>query len=79
MVSESGSAGSVRKEEIKKEESSQIEDNVIKLDPSKKEPKIFEEKTKKNNQVEPLVLTDEVKEEEVPKAKIEQSEPKTNT
>ena len=73
-VSESGSAGSV-----KKEEPSQIEDNVIKLDPSNKEPKIFEEKTEKNNQVEPLVLTDEVKEEEVPKAKIEKSEPKTNT
>ena len=76
-VSEIGSAGSVKKEEIKKEEPSQIEDNVIKLDPSKKEPKIFEEKIEKNNQVEPLVLTDEVKEEEVPKAKIEQSEPKT--
>ena len=73
-VSESQSEGSV-----KKEEPSQREDNVIKLDPSKKEPKIFEEKTEKNNQVEPLVLTDEVKEEEVPKAKIEKSEPKTNT
>ena len=78
-VSESGSAGSVKKEEIKKEEPSQIEDNVIKLDPPKEEPKIFEEKTEKNNQVEPLVLTDEVKEEEAPKAKVEKSEPKTNT
>jgi len=37
---------------------------VIKLDPSKKEPKIFEEKTEKNDQEEPLVLTDEVIEEE---------------
>ena len=78
-VSESGSSVSVKKEEIKKEEPSQKEDNVIKLDPSKKEPKIFEEKTKKNNQNEPLVLTDEVKEEEAPKTKIAKPEPKTNT
>ena len=73
-VSESGSAGSV-----KKEEPSQIEDNVIKLDTSKKEPKIFEEKIEKNNQDEPLVLTDEVKEEEFPNTKIEKTETKTNT
>jgi len=78
-VSESGSSVSVKKEEIKKEEPSQKEDNVIKLDPSKKEPKIFEEKTEKNNQNEPLVLTDEVKEEEAPKTKIAKPEPKTNT
>ena len=78
-VSESGSEGSVKKEEIKKVEPTQKEDNVIKLDPSKKEPKIFEEKTEKNNQDEPLVLTDEVIEEEAPKTKIEKSEPKTNT
>ena len=78
-VSESGSSVLVKKEEIKKEEPSQKEDNVIKLDPSKKEPKIFEEKTKKNNQNEPLVLTDEVKEEEAPKTKIAKPEPKTNT
>ena len=78
-VSESGSSVSVKKEEIKKEEPSQKEDNVIKLDPSKKEPKIFEEKIEKNNQNEPLVLTDEVKEEEAPKPKIAKPEPKTNT
>ena len=35
LVSESGSASSVEKEEIKKEEPTQKEDNVIKLDPSK--------------------------------------------
>ncbi len=46
---------------------------------SKKEPKIFEEKTEKNNQNEPLVLTDEIKEEEAPKAKTDKSESKTNT
>ena len=44
-VSENGSGGSVKIEEIKKVESAQNDDNVIKLDTSKKEPKIFEEKT----------------------------------
>ena len=73
-VSESKSEGS-----IKKVEPAKNEDNVIKLDPSKKEPKIFEEKTEKNDQEEPLVLTDEVIEEEAPKAKIEKKEPKTNS
>ena len=75
-VSESQSEGSIKKEEIKKVEPAKNEDNVIKLDPSKKEPKIFEEKTEKNDQEEPLVLTDEVIEEEAPKAKIEKTEPK---
>jgi len=88
-VSESGSGSSVKKEEIKKIETTQKEDNVIKLDPSKNEPKIFEEKTEKNVQKEPLILTDEVEEpliltdevikEEAPKIKIENSEPITNT
>jgi len=72
-VSESGSA-----ESVKKVEPAQKEGNVIKLDPSKKEPKIFEEKTEKNDQEEPLVLTDEVIKEEAPKTKLEKSEPKTN-
>ena len=79
-VSDSGiGGGSVKKEEIEKVEPAQNEDNVIKLNPSKKEPKIFEEKTEENIQEEPLVLTDEVIEEEAPKTKIEKSEPKTNT
>ena len=77
-VSEGGSAGSVKKEEINKIEPIK-EDNVIKLDPSKKEPKIFEEKTEENTKEEPLILTDEVVEEEAPKAKIENSEPEPNT
>ena len=76
-VSENWSGGSVKKEEIKKAKPAQNEDNVIKLDTSKKEPKIFEEITKKNIQEEPLVLTDEVI-EEAPKTKIEKLEPKTN-
>ena len=79
LVYENGSAGSVKKEEIKKIEPNQTEDNVIKLDPSKKEPKIFEEKKTENTQDEPLILTEEITEEEVPKPKIEKSEPKTNT
>ena len=79
LVSENGSAGSVKKEEIKKIEPNQTEDNVIKLDPSKKEPKIFEEKKTENTEDEPLILTEEITEEEVPKPKIEKSEPKTNT
>ena len=63
-VSESQSAGSVKKEEIKKIKPTSKENNVIKLDASKKEPKIFEEKTKEETQEEkPLVLTDEVIEE----------------
>jgi 2-oxoglutarate dehydrogenase E2 component (dihydrolipoamide succinyltransferase) len=70
-VSESQSEGSIKKEEIKKVEPAKNEDNVIKLDPSKKEPKIFEEKTEKNDQEEPLVLTDEVIEEEAPENKID--------
>ena len=79
LVSENGSVGSVKKEEIKKIEPNQTEDNVIKLDPSKKEPKIFEEKKTENTEDEPLILTEEITEEEVPKPKIEKSEPKTNT
>ena len=63
-VSDNGSSGSVKKEEIKKIEPTSKENNVIKLDTPKKEPKVFEEKTKKESQKEkPLVLTDEVPEE----------------
>ena len=54
-VSESGTAETAKKENIKIEEPAQKEDNVIKWDPSKKEPKIFEEKIEKNNQEEPIV------------------------
>ncbi len=78
LVSENGSAGSVKKEEIKKVEPTQTEDNVIKLDPSKKELKNYEEKKTENTENEPLILTEEIIEEEVPKPKIEKSETKTN-
>ena len=82
LVSENGAATSSvkeKEEEIKKIEPTSKENNVIKLDASKKEPKIFEEKTEENIQEEPLVLTEEVIEEEAPKTKIEKSESKTNT
>ncbi|MDB3886763.1 2-oxoglutarate dehydrogenase complex dihydrolipoyllysine-residue succinyltransferase [Candidatus Pelagibacter sp.] len=68
-VSDNGSSGSVKKEEIKKIEPTLKENNVIKLDTPKKEPKVFEEKPKQQIQKEkPLVLTDEISEEK----KIEQ-------
>ena len=79
LVSENGSTGLVKKEEIKKIEPTTKENNVIKLDTPKKEPKIFEEKIEKKNQEEPLILTDEVKEEETTRAKLENSTPKSNT
>jgi len=66
-VSESGSTGSAKKEKIKKTESVPKENNVIKLDASKKEPVIFEEKVKQETKKEELlVLTEEVLEEQQP-------------
>ena len=79
LVSENGSTRLVKKEEIKKIEPTTKENNVIKLDTPKKEPKIFEEKIEKKTQEEPLILTDEVKEEETTRAKLEDSTPKSNT
>ena len=79
LVLENGSTGLVKKEEIKKIEPTTKENNVIKLDTPKKEPKIFEEKIEKKTQEEPLILTDEVKEEETTRAKLEDSTPKSNT
>ena len=58
LVSEGEITASVNKEEIDKKE-----DNVIKLDPSKKDTKIFEEKKIENIQEEPLILTDEIVDE----------------
>ena len=78
LVSENGSTGLVKKEEIKKIEPTTKENNVIKLDTPKKEPKIFEEKIEKKTQEEPLILTDEVKKEETTSAKLENSTPKSN-
>ncbi len=55
---------SKKNEKVKKEEIEPGENNVIKLDPIKKEPKVFEETFKAEEQSEkPLVLTNEVSEE----------------
>ena len=76
-VSENGSSkkpSPVKNEEVKKEEINPSENNVIKLDPIKKEPKVFEEIPKKEEQAEkPLVLTDEIV-EETPKINNTQSQ-----
>ena len=75
-VSETSGNKSVKTEEVKKTVTTPKENNVIKLDPSKKEPKIFEEKTKEekplilNEEEKPLVLTDEILEEEPPKNNV---------
>ena len=63
-VSENGSGVKLtptKNEEVKKQEIEPSENNVIKLDPIKKEPKVFEETLKVEEQSEkPLVLSDEV-------------------
>ena len=63
-VSEKGSGAKptpTKNEEVKKQEIKPSENNVIKLDPIKKEPKVFEETLKVEDQSEkPLVLSDEV-------------------
>jgi 2-oxoglutarate dehydrogenase E2 component (dihydrolipoamide succinyltransferase) len=62
-VSENGS-GAVKKEIIKKIEPTVSENNVVNLEVPKKEPKIFNEGSEEKNSVEePLILTNEVKEE----------------
>ena len=63
-VSENGSGvkpSPTKNKEVKKQEIEPSENNVIKLDPIKKEPKVFEETLKVEEQSEkPLVLSDEV-------------------
>jgi 2-oxoglutarate dehydrogenase E2 component (dihydrolipoamide succinyltransferase) len=62
-VSENGS-GAVKKEIIKKIEPTVAENNVVNLEVPKKEPKIFDEVSEEKNSVEePLILTNEVKED----------------
>jgi 2-oxoglutarate dehydrogenase E2 component (dihydrolipoamide succinyltransferase) len=62
-VSENGS-GAVKKEIIKKIEPTVSENNVVNLEVPKKEPEIFDEGSEEKNSVEePLILTNEVKEE----------------
>ena len=57
-------------EKIKKEEIAPVESNVIKLDANKKEPKVFEEKEIEKPKEKPLVLTEEVKQNVVPKKDV---------
>ena len=63
-VSENGSGvkpSTTKNEEVKKQEIKTSENNVIKLDPIKKEPNFFDETLKVEEQSEkPLVLSDEV-------------------
>ncbi|MDA8559771.1 2-oxoglutarate dehydrogenase complex dihydrolipoyllysine-residue succinyltransferase [Candidatus Pelagibacter bacterium] len=62
-VSENGS-GAVKKEIITKIEPTVAENNVVNLEVPKKEPKIFDEGSEVKNSVEePLILTNEVKED----------------
>ena len=63
------SADTLKNDEVQKIEPTPKENNVIKLDASKKEPKIFEEKSEAKTsvevqKVEPLVLNNEVLEKE---------------
>jgi len=80
-VSESGSSGFVKKEEIKKIEPTIKENNVIKLDTPKKEPKIFEEEAEVKKEIleeKPLILTEEIDEKKESETKIENTTQKTN-
>ena len=74
-ISQNDAKTSIKKiEEIKKIEPSLKENNVIKLDPIKKDPKIFEEKSKESTQdTKPLVLTEEVA-DEIPVVKQSQNQ-----
>ena len=82
LVSENGAAtSSVKEKEIKKIEPTSRENNIIKLDASKKEPKIFEEKNevkKETVEEKPLILTDEVVEKKTSNEKLENTSLKPN-
>ncbi len=56
--------------EVKQEEIAPAESNVIKLDANKKEPKVFEEKDIEKLKDKPLVLTEEIKPNVVPKRNV---------
>tara|TARA_B100001093_G_scaffold122398_1_gene115103 strand:- start:558 stop:1862 length:1305 start_codon:yes stop_codon:yes gene_type:complete len=69
-VSENGT-DSIKKKEIKKIETTQVENNIVNLEVSTKEPKVFDEKLdEKISAEEPLILQNEIKEE--PKLEIKQ-------
>jgi len=72
LVTESGDSS--KKNEIKKIETSTLENNIINLEEQKEEePEIFDKKIEKND-VEPLVLTNEIEEEkQTISAKVDQA------
>jgi 2-oxoglutarate dehydrogenase E2 component (dihydrolipoamide succinyltransferase) len=72
-------AGTKKKQEINKIEPTLEENNVVNLEVPQKEPKVFDKEPEEITIETPLVLTDEVKDEETPKKKIEKSETNTNT
>ncbi len=61
---------SINKEEVKKKQITSKENNVIKLEANKKEPKIFEEKEIEKSEEKPLVLTEEFKPDVTPKRDV---------
>ncbi len=62
-ISENGS-DSLKSEQIKKIKPALNENNIVNLEPSKNEIKVFEEKPEQKSEIEkPLILTDEVKNE----------------
>jgi len=72
-VSDNGATSSVKKDELKRAEHTPRDNNVIKLDASKKEPKIFEEKSDeekplilKDEEEKPLILKEEIVEQNLP-------------
>ena len=69
-VSENGTS-SIKKEEVEKTEP-RSDDNIVNLDISQKQPKIFEEKSNQDNSTdEPLVLTKEIEEEKISDKEIQ--------
>ena len=73
-VSEKGATSSTQDTKEEKTELASKENNIIKLDSLKQEPKIFEEKAEVNKEIQeekPLILTDEVIDEDLNKSKIE--------
>ena len=73
-VSENG-VNVKKKYEVKKFDPIPEENNIVALEASQKDPKIFDEKQKKNNSIEePLILNNEIKDE-----KILEEKPKNQT
>jgi 2-oxoglutarate dehydrogenase E2 component (dihydrolipoamide succinyltransferase) len=70
-VSDNG-AGTVKKEEINKIDPAPKENNVVNLEVSQNEPKVFDKKSEESHLAEePLVLTNEIKEEKISDTKPE--------